>query len=49
MAATVEEKGFRPGVVSVVQTFGDQANFHPHVHVLVSRGEDPRGDDARDD
>lgn len=23
--AAVEEKGFRPGVVSVVQTFGDQA------------------------
>jgi hypothetical protein len=38
MAAAVEEKGFRPGVVSVVQTFGDQANFHPHVHALVSRG-----------
>jgi len=37
-AATVEEKGFRPGVVSVVQTFGDRANFHPHVHALVSRG-----------
>jgi len=38
MAAAVEEKGFRPGVVSVVQTFADQANFHPHVHALVSRG-----------
>ena len=37
-AAAVEEKGFRPGVVSVVQTFGDRANFHPHVHALVSRG-----------
>jgi hypothetical protein len=23
---------------SVVQTFGDRANFHPHVHALVSRG-----------
>jgi len=33
-----EEKGFRPGVVSVVQTFGDRANFHPHVHALASRG-----------
>ena len=38
MAAAVKEKGFRPGMVSVVQTFGDQANFHPHVHALVSRG-----------
>jgi Putative transposase len=37
-AAAVEEKGFRSGVVSVVQTFGDRANFHPHVHALVSRG-----------
>jgi len=38
MAAAVEEKGFRPGMVSVVQTFGGQANFNPHAHALVSRG-----------
>ncbi len=31
-------EGFRPGVVSMVQTFGDRANFHPHVHALASRG-----------
>ena len=37
-SAAVEEKGFRPGVVSVVQTFGEGAKFHPHVHALVSRG-----------
>jgi hypothetical protein len=37
-AAAGEEKGFRPGVVSMVQTFGDRANFHPHVHALASRG-----------
>ncbi len=37
-AAALGEKGFRPGVVSVVQTFGERANFHPHVHALVSRG-----------
>jgi hypothetical protein len=36
-AAAVEEKGCRPGVVSVVQTFGEGAKFHPHVHALVSR------------
>ena len=30
-AAATEEKGFRPGLVTVVQTFGDRANFHPHV------------------
>ena len=38
MAAAVEEKGFRPGMGSVVRTFGARANFHPHVHALVSRG-----------
>jgi len=34
-AAAGEEEGFRAGIVSVVQTFGDRANFHPHVHALV--------------
>jgi hypothetical protein len=38
MAAAVEEKGFRPGMVSVVQTFGEGAKFHPHLHALCSRG-----------
>ncbi len=37
-AAAFEEKGFRPGMVSVVQTFGEAARFHPHVHALCSRG-----------
>ena len=37
-AAVAEEKGFWPGVVSVVQTFGDRANFHPHVHALAFPG-----------
>jgi len=37
-AAVVEDKGFRPGVVTVVQTFGDRVNFHPHVHALATRG-----------
>ena len=27
-----------PGMVAVVQTFGDQLNLHPHVHALVTRG-----------
>jgi len=45
MAAAVEEKGFRPGVVSVVQTLGKGAKSHPHVHALVSRsGWTPSGD-----
>ena len=37
-AAAFEEEGFRPGMVSVVQTFGDAARFHPHVHAICSRG-----------
>jgi hypothetical protein len=37
-AAAVEEKGFRPGMVSVVQTFGEGAKFHPHVYALCPRG-----------
>jgi len=38
LAAAGEREGFRPGIVAVVQTFGDRANFHPHVHALVTRG-----------
>jgi len=37
-AAAFGEDGFHPGMVSVVQTFGDGARFHPHVHALCSRG-----------
>jgi Putative transposase/Transposase zinc-binding domain len=36
--AAGEEKGFRPGMVAMSQTFGDQLNPHPHVHALVTRG-----------
>ena len=28
----------RPGLILFVQTFGDQANFNPHVHVLAADG-----------
>ncbi len=28
----------RPGMIAVVQTFGDELNWHPHVHALVTRG-----------
>jgi hypothetical protein len=38
MAAAVEEPDLRPGMVSVLQTFGDRINPHPHVHAVVSRG-----------
>ena len=27
-----------PGVVAVIQTFGNRIKFHPHIHVLVTEG-----------
>ena len=27
-----------PGVVVVIQTFGNRINFHPHIHVLITEG-----------
>ncbi len=38
MVAATGEDSLRPGMVAVVQTAGDLANWHPHVHALVSRG-----------
>ena len=38
MRAAVDDETFRPGMVAVVQTAGDMANFHPHVHALIPRG-----------
>jgi hypothetical protein len=43
IVAAAGEDGLRPGMVAVVQTAGDFANWHPHVHVLVSRGGWRRG------
>jgi hypothetical protein len=34
MAGTALE----PGIVAVIQTFGDRINFHPHLHFLVTDG-----------
>jgi len=45
-----------PGVVAVIQTFGDRINLHPHLHFLVTEGgvdeagvfhKIPRIDDSR--
>ena len=36
MAAAVDEPDLRPGMVSVLQTFGDRINPHPHVHAVVT-------------
>jgi hypothetical protein len=38
MVAAVGDETLRPGMVAAVQTAGDLANWHPHVHGLVSRG-----------
>jgi len=27
-----------PGVIAVIQTFGDRINFYPHLHFLVTEG-----------
>jgi len=35
---TATDLELMPGVVAVIQTFGDRINFHPHVHVLVTEG-----------
>jgi hypothetical protein len=31
-------KTLEPGVVAVIQTFGDRINFHPHLNFLVTEG-----------
>jgi hypothetical protein len=28
----------RPGVVAVIQSFGQKINFHPHIHLLATEG-----------
>jgi len=33
-----EEQGFKPGIVSVMHTFGAILDFHPHVHILLTEG-----------
>ncbi len=38
MRATAGDEELRLGMVAAVQTAGDLANWHPHVHALVSRG-----------
>jgi len=35
---TVSGQELMPGIVAVIQTFGDRINFHPHIHVLVTEG-----------
>ena len=35
MVAATGEEGLRPGMVAVVQTAGDLANWHPHTQYLA--------------
>jgi len=35
---TVTGHELMPGVVAVIQTFGDRINFHPHIHILATEG-----------
>jgi len=34
----VTGRGLRPGVITVLQTFGDRINLHVHLHFLVTEG-----------
>jgi len=31
----VTEKDITPGIIAVIQSFGNRINFHPHLHFLV--------------
>ena len=37
-ATGFRERGAVPGMVTSIQTFGSYANFHPHIHALVTNG-----------
>jgi hypothetical protein len=37
-AASADGDPLGPGMIAVVQTFGDELGWHPHVHALVTRG-----------
>lgn len=38
MATAVGDPTFQPGMVAVVQTYGDRLDWHPHVHAMATRG-----------
>lgn len=35
---TKRKPGIVPGIIAVLQTFGRDLHFHPHIHMLVTRG-----------
>lgn len=38
MLAWCKERGFVPGIVMVIHTFGSKVNFNTHIHMLVTEG-----------
>jgi hypothetical protein len=40
MAAAVQDKDIRPGMVAVIQTFAQTLRWNPHVHALATRGDE---------
>ncbi len=36
--AASKESAATPGIIMVIQTYGDLVNFHPHLHALVTDG-----------
>lgn len=38
MLAWCRERGFVPGIVMVLHTFGSRVNFNTHIHMLVTEG-----------
>ena len=38
LSADKQHLGARPGIISVLHTWGQQLNFHPHLHLAVSGG-----------
>lgn len=33
-----EKRGFRPGIMSILHTFGGVLNWNPHIHVIITAG-----------
>lgn len=33
-----KKRGFTPGIIMILQTAGDELNFHPHIHLIITCG-----------
>jgi len=38
LMAAAGDPALRPGMIGVVQTYGDMLDWHPHVHAIATRG-----------